>query len=77
MRHVTVSVDDETYRRICIKAAGRRTSGSALVRQFLFDLVGKESDFKELEKLERALRDRIVSFRASDRLARDEVHEAG
>ncbi len=38
MKTITVSVDDETYRRACIVAAGRGTTVSALVRDFLVDL---------------------------------------
>jgi hypothetical protein len=35
MKNITVSVDDETYRRARIKAAESDTSVSALVRRFL------------------------------------------
>ena len=37
MKNITVSVDDETYRRARIKAAERDTSVSALVRGFLIE----------------------------------------
>jgi hypothetical protein len=68
-------VDDETYRRARIKAAELDTSISALVKRYLVDLAAGESEFERLAKLERELRGQIVSFRAGDRLSRDEVHE--
>jgi hypothetical protein len=75
VKNITVTLDDETYRRARIKAAELETSVSALVRRYLVDLAGGESEFDRLEKLERTLRERIASFRAGDRLSRDEVHE--
>jgi post-segregation antitoxin (ccd killing protein) len=77
MRNITVSVDDETYRRARIKAAERETSVSALVRRFLSDLATEESDAERLKREERELRARIAAFTAGDRLARDEVHGRG
>lgn len=75
MKNITVSLDDETYRRARIRAAELETSVSALVKRYLVDLAGSETEFERLEKLERSLRDRIVAFRAGDRLTRDEIHE--
>jgi hypothetical protein len=75
VKNITVTLDDETYRRARIKAAELETSVSALVRRYLVDLAGGESEFDRLEKLERTLRERIASFRAGDRLSRDEVHK--
>lgn len=67
-------MDDETYRRARVKAAERDTSVSALVREFLVQLAAAESETDRLKREERALRARIPSFSAADRLARDEVH---
>jgi len=75
MRNITVSVDDETYRRARIKAAERDTSVSAMVREFLVDIAAKESEFERLKREEAAVRATIKSFNASDRLSRDELHE--
>jgi hypothetical protein len=58
-----------------VKAAEMDTSVSALVKQFLSELVAGESEFERLKKMEQALRERITTFRAADRLARDKVHE--
>jgi predicted CopG family antitoxin len=74
MKNITVSVDDETYRRARVKAAERDTSVSALVRRFLAELAGSESDVERLKREEREIRERIGTFRAGDRLSRDDVH---
>ena len=74
MKNITVTVDDETYRRARMTAAERDTSVSALVKAFLTELVANESDAERLKREERALRERISSFRAADRLPREDVH---
>lgn len=75
MRNITVSLDDETYRRARLIAAERDTSVSALVKQFLVDLASGGSERERLKQEERELRERVTAFRASDRLTRDDVHE--
>jgi plasmid stability protein len=75
MKNITVSVDDETYRRARIKAAERDTSVSRMVREFLSRVAGEESQFERLARQERELRERIENFSASDRLSREELHE--
>jgi hypothetical protein len=75
VKNITVSLDDETYRRARVKAAEMDTSVSALVKQFLSDLAAGESEFERLKKSEQMLRAQIAAFRAADRLPRDEVHE--
>jgi hypothetical protein len=74
MKNITVTVDDETYRRARIKAAERDTSVSALVKHFLTELAEGESDAERLKRDEKAIRERISSFRAADRLSREDVH---
>lgn len=74
MKNITVSVDDETYRRARVKAAERDTSVSALVRRFLSELASGESDVERLKREERDLRARITAFSARDRLSRDDAH---
>ena len=74
MKNITVSVDEEIYRKARIKAAEQDTSVSALVKRFLAELVGEESDAERLKREERELRERITSFRAADRLTRDDAH---
>ena len=77
MKNITVSVDDETYKRARIKAAELNTSVSALVKQFLAELDAGDSSAERLRREERALRERISAFRAADRLSRDDVHKRG
>jgi uncharacterized protein YdaU (DUF1376 family) len=74
VKNITVTVDEETYRRARIKAAERDTSVSALVTRFLTELAAGETDAERLKREERALRERIGSFRAADRLPREDVH---
>jgi plasmid stability protein len=77
MKNITVSVDDETYRRARIRAAEQETSVSALVKRFLSELASSESDYERLKREEKELRARIHGFSACDRMSRDEVHERG
>lgn len=74
MRNITVSVDDETYRRARIAAAELDTSVSALVRIYLEQLAMKESEPERLRRQEREIRSRIGNFTAANRLSRDDVH---
>jgi hypothetical protein len=75
MKNITVTVDDEIYRRATIKAAEQDTSVSALVERFLAELASGESEFDRREREEWELRARIDDFDGGDRLSRDEVHE--
>ena len=72
MKNITVSLDDETYPRSRMLAALRDTSVSGLVRQFLIELTSGETE--RLKRDERALRERITTFLASDRLSREDIH---
>ena len=76
MKNITVSLD-ETYRRARVIAAQRNMSVSALVKQFLVELASGESATERLKREERALRESISDFDASDRLSRDDVHCRG
>ena len=77
VRNITVSVDDETYRRARRKAAEQDTSVSALVRRFLVDLAAEEGPAERLRREERELLAQITQFSAADRLSRDDVHRRG
>jgi len=74
MKNITVTVDDETYRRARIKAAEQDTSVSALVKQFLNELSG-DDEFDRLWRKEQELRKQIRNFDGGDRLSRDEMYE--
>lgn len=77
MRNITVSLDNEVYRRARIKAAELDTSVSALVKQYLIDLAGQETDFERRKRLQDEIlaKVRLRGFSAKDRLTRDQVHE--
>jgi predicted CopG family antitoxin len=77
MKNITVSVDDEVYRRARMKAAELDTSVSALVKRFLAELAAGETDIERLKREERALRERIGAFTAGNRLSREDVHDRG
>jgi uncharacterized protein YdaU (DUF1376 family) len=77
VRNITVTLDEDTYRRARMAAAERDTSVSALVKHFLQQLGSKETEIERLKREERALRERITAFRAADRLSRDDVHRRG
>lgn len=75
MKNITVSVSEDVYRRARIKAAERDTSVSALVREFLENLGSEKSDFERRRRLQDEVLQTVKSFRARDRLSRDEVHD--
>jgi plasmid stability protein len=75
VKNLTVSLPDDVYRHARIKAAERDTSVSALVREFLTELTDEESEFDRRKKLQDEVMASIRSFRASDRLSREEIHD--
>jgi hypothetical protein len=77
VKNITVTIDDETYRRARMKAAEQDTSVSALVRRFLTELAETESETERLKREERELRARISSFSGGNRLSRDDAHGRG
>lgn len=74
MRNITVSVDDDTYKRARVAAAERDTSLSALVKAYLVQLASQETEAERLKRQEREIRSRIVDFSASPRLSREDAH---
>ena len=75
MKNTTVSLDEETHRRVSMIAVQRDMSVLALVRRFLVELGSGETETERLKRQERELRERITDFDASDRLSRDETHD--
>ena len=90
MKNITVSVDEETHRLACIRAAELDTSVSALVRQFLRNLIGSRSvvivsiaNGKEetaIDLYPRDLDEVLADFDArglgvSERLTREELYD--
>jgi len=75
VKNITVTVDDEVYHRARIRAAQADTSVSALVRDFLIQLAGREDTTDRLKQLQEQTRKKIKKFRAADRLGRAAAHE--
>ena len=74
MRNITVSVDDETYKRARVTAAEQDTSLSALVKSYLRQLACAETETERLKRLESEIRSQITNFQASDRLSREDLY---
>ena len=80
MKNITVSVDDDTYRKARIHAAENDTSVSALVKDILKTLAERQAnrvsdeDFARLENLEQEARARLGKFSVADTMSRDEVY---
>ena len=91
MKNITVSIDEQTHRLARIRAAELDTSVSALVRNYLKNLVadraGRTADNgpvvePEAERRRRMLREVIeviraasTEFRAADNLPREELYD--
>jgi len=78
MKNITVSLDEDIYRRARIKAAEQNSSVSALVRRFLVQLTTGESEAERRKRLQAETLATIraqQSFRAADRISRDELHD--
>jgi hypothetical protein len=75
VKNITLAVPDDVYRAARIRAAEEGRSISALVADYLRSLSGRGVEFARLEDQQRRIQDEITGFRASDRLARDEVHD--
>lgn len=75
MKNITVSVPDEVYRLARIRAAETGTSVSALVADYLVSLSQSREEFGRLAQQQRRIVTEIETFRASDRLDRDDLHQ--
>jgi len=82
VKNITISIDDNLYRRVRVKAAEQGTSISALFRDFLIRLTvdgSAEADFQQLAREEQELRAELVGrrlgLRPEDNLSRDELHD--
>lgn len=75
MRNITVTVPDDVYRAARVRAAENGTSVSAMVADYLTSLAHNEAEFTRLEAQQKRVLGEIESFRAADRLSRDEIHD--
>ncbi len=74
MKNITVSVDEETYRRARIAAAERNSSVSRLVRDYLRSLGAAQDGESDTSSTLFAALDKAKGFRASKRMGREETH---
>jgi len=79
MKNITLSLDDETYRKARIIAASRDSSVSALVKKFLLSLTAETEAPRDLNREQEALLDSLwekyPDFKASENLSRAALHE--
>ena len=83
LKKITVSIDEETYRLVRIRAAELDTSVSALVRDYLKSLASGSRDAeKETERRRELMRQvfqdfeaRGVGLRMSENLTREELYD--
>ncbi len=75
MKNITVSVPDDVYRSARVRAAEQGSSVSALVADFLRSLSEREAEFARLGAQQRRVQAEIRTFRAGDRLDREQAHE--
>ena len=79
MKNVTVSLDEDTYRRARLKAAERGRSLSSLVRDYLQDLgsgeTREERRRKQLRELFARMDAKGTGIRASEIMTRDEIYD--
>lgn len=79
MKNITLSLDDETYRKARIIAAQRDASVSALVKRFILSLTAETPAPRNLKLEQESLLDSIwqrhPGFTAAENLARDDVYD--
>lgn len=86
MKNVTVSLDEESYRRGRIRAAEEGTTLSAVVREYLTEFGHAETTQEQRRRKLQAMFDEIdriaaerggKGFSASDRMTREELYDRG
>lgn len=82
MKDITVTVNDDTYRRAELRATEAGKSVPALVRSIVEALADGVAEQSEIDRLERLQTETIASLRArgggivaSENLPRDRTHE--
>jgi plasmid stability protein len=79
MKNITVTVCDEIYHKARVRAAERKSTVSALVKEFLTKIVEEESSFERMKREEDELRQNLrqngVVFSADDRCSREDLHD--
>ncbi len=79
MKNVTVSLDEESYRRGRIRAAEEGTTLSAMVREYLNEFGHAETEEERTRRELQAMFDEIdrkgLGVNAGERLTRDELYD--
>ncbi|MBO6637344.1 MAG: hypothetical protein JJ920_05355 [Roseitalea sp.] len=74
MKNVTISLDDDLYRRARILAAEEDTTVTAMLRAYLEEKTRQKEECERLLKLQNDTIAQIKSFSASGRLTREELY---
>lgn len=74
MKNITISLDDDLYRRARILAAEEDTTVTAMLRAYLEEKTRRKEEFERLLKLQNDTIAQIKSFSASGRLKREELY---
>jgi len=74
VKNITVSIDDEVYRRARIKAAEQNSSVSALVGTYLKQLAGFETEAEIKRRRMNEILDRMKGG-VGKRVSREELHD--
>ena len=88
MKTISVTVDDDTHRRLRILAAEQGTSVSAMIRQHMLRVLngnsqeadketGPERRRRRLQEFQDELQRKNIRFSAADRLTREEMYQRG
>ncbi len=79
MKNITVTVGDDIYHKARVCAAERKSTISALVKDFLTKIVEEESSFERLQREEDELRQNMRQegfiFSAEDSCSREDLHD--
>jgi hypothetical protein len=79
MKNITVTVGDDIYHKARVCAAERKSTVSALVKEFLTKIVEEESSFERMKREEDELRQNLRQgggvFSAEDRCSREDLHD--
>jgi hypothetical protein len=79
MKNITVTVGDDIYHMARVRAAERKSTISALVKDFLTKIVEEESGFERMKREEDGLRQNMRQegfvFSAEDRCSREDLHD--
>jgi hypothetical protein len=75
MKNITVSVEEDVHRRARVRAAELDTSLSSVVREFLIQFAGGETDYERRKRLQAETLASIENFSAGERLTREETHD--